>query len=65
MLKKCTLPITGVSCVKKIVTDLAVVQVTEDGFKLLERAPGVSVNEIVSATEAKLIVPHKVPEIEI
>ena len=65
LLKKCTLPITGVSCVKKIVTDLAVVQVTGEGFKLLERAPGVSVNEIISATEAKLIVPYQVPEMDI
>ena len=65
LLKKCTLPITGVSCVKKIVTDLAVVQVTREGFKLLERAPGVSVNDIISATEAKLIVPHQVPEMDI
>jgi len=65
LLKKCTLPITGVSCVKKIVTDLAVVQVTREGFKLLERAPGVSINDIISATEAKLIVPHQVPEMDI
>ena len=65
LLKKCTLPITGVSCVKKIVTDLAVVQVTREGFKLLERAPGVSVNDIISATEAKLIVPYQVPEMDI
>ena len=65
LLKKCTLPITGVSCVKKIVTDLAVGQVTREGFKLLERAPGVSVNDIISATEAKLIVPQQVPEMDI
>ena len=65
LLKKCTLPITGVSCVKKIVTDLAVVQVTREGFKLLERAPGVSVNEIISATEAKLMIPQQVLEMDI
>ena len=61
LLKKCTLPITGVSCVKKIVTDLAVIQITEQGFKLLERAPGVSVEEIVSATEADIIVSGDIP----
>jgi 3-oxoacid CoA-transferase subunit B len=64
LLKKCTLPITGISCVKKIVTDLAVIQVTEKGFKLLERAPGVSVDEIVSATEAQLIVSNEIPEMK-
>ena len=51
LLKKCTLPITGVSCVKKIVTNLAVIEVTKQGFKLLERAPGVSVEQIIKATE--------------
>ena len=61
LLKNCTLPITGVSCVKKIVTDLAVIQITEQGFKLLERAPGVSVNEIISATEADIIVSGDIP----
>ena len=61
LLKKCTLPITGVSCVKKIVTDLAVIQITEQGFKLLERAPGVSVEEIISATEADIIVNGEIP----
>ena len=61
LLKKCTLPITGVSCVKKIVTDLAVIQITEQGFKLLERAPGVSVEEIISATEADIIVSGEIP----
>ena len=64
LLKKCTLPITGISCVKKIVTDLAVIQVTEKGFKLLERAPGVSVDEIVSATEAQLIVSNEILEMK-
>ncbi len=61
LLKNCTLPITGVSCVKKIVTDLAVIQITEQGFKLLERAPGVSVEEIISATEADIIVSGEIP----
>ena len=61
LLKKCTLPITGVSCVKKIVTDLAVIQITEQGFKLLERAPGVSVEDIISATEADIIVNGEIP----
>ena len=55
ILKKCTLPITGVKCVKKIVTNLAVLEITDQGVKLLERAPGVSVKEIISATEADLI----------
>ncbi len=66
LLKKCTLPLTGVGCVKKIVTDLAVLEVTpNDGFKLLERAPGVSVEEIVSKTEGRLIVDGDVPEMKI
>ena len=62
LLKKCTLPITGVSCVKKVVTDLAVIEVTDKGFELVERAPGVSVQEIISATHANLIVRDNVPE---
>ena len=61
LLKKCTLPITGVSCVKKIITDLGVIQITEQGFKLLERAPGVSVEDIISATEADIIVGRDIP----
>ncbi len=65
LLKKCSLPLTGVSCVKRIVTDLAVVDVTENGFKLIERAPGVSVDEIKSATEGKLIVEGDIPEMKI
>ena len=65
LLKSCTLPITGVSCVKKIVTDLAVIQITEQGFKLLERAPGVSVEEIISATEADIIVNGEIPIMDV
>jgi len=65
ILKKCTLPLTGVSCVKKIVTDLAVLDVTPEGFKLVERAPGVSVEEIRQATEGKLIVEGEIPEMKI
>jgi 3-oxoacid CoA-transferase subunit B len=63
LLQSCTLPLTGVSCVKRIVTDLAVVDVTPQGFKLIERAPGVSVEEIVNSTGAHLIVEGDIPEI--
>jgi len=62
VLKSCTLPLTGVGCVKKIVTELAVMDVTPNGFKLLERAPGVTVEEIIKATEGKLIVEGEIPE---
>ncbi|REG92217.1 CoA transferase subunit B [Flavobacterium aquicola] len=62
ILKKCTLPLTGVGCVKKVVTELAVLEITPQGFKLLERAPGVSVEHIVSSTEASLIVEGDIPE---
>ncbi|MEZ4839264.1 CoA transferase subunit B [Flavobacterium sp.] len=62
VLKQCTLPLTGVGCVKKIVTELAVMDVTSKGFKLLERAPGVSVEEIIKATEGTLIVEGEIPE---
>ena len=65
LLKKCTLPLTGVGCVKKIVTNLAVLNVTPEGFKLLERAPGVSVDEIVKATEGNLILEGDIPEMDI
>ena len=65
LLKKCTLPLTGINCVKKIVTDLAVIEITENGFKLLERAAGVSVEEIISKTAATLIVQNEIPEISI
>jgi 3-oxoacid CoA-transferase subunit B len=62
LLPKCSLPLTGIGCVKKIVTELAVLEVTKDGFKLLERAPGVSVEEIQKATEGKLIIEGEIPE---
>lgn len=62
LLKRCTLPLTGVNCVKKIVTNMAVVEVVEGGFKLLERAPGVSVTDIQAATEGHLIVEGDIPE---
>lgn len=66
LLTNCSLPITGINCVKKIITDLAVLEVQEEGgFKLLERAPGVSIEEIRSATAGKLIVPDEVPEMNI
>ncbi|SOC79481.1 3-oxoacid CoA-transferase subunit B [Salinimicrobium sediminis] len=65
LLKRCTLPLTGVGCVKKVVTNLAVLEVTDKGFKLLERAPGISVEEIQKATEGTLIVEGEVPEMEI
>jgi 3-oxoacid CoA-transferase subunit B len=62
LLKQCSLPLTGVGCVKKIVTDLGVFDVTPDGFQLLERAPGVSVDEIKAKTEGRLVVKGEVPE---
>ena len=62
ILKRCTLPLTGVGCVKKVVTELAVLQVTLKGFKLLERAPGVSVEHIIASTEATLIIAGEIPE---
>lgn len=66
LLSKCTLPITGVNCVSMIVTDLAVLEVTEnDGFKLLERAPGVEVQEIKDKTEGRLIVEGDIPEMKL
>lgn len=65
LLKRCTLPLTGVGCVKKVVTNLAVLEVTEKGFKLLERAPGISVDEIQKATEGTLIIEGDIPEMQI
>ena len=66
LLKKCDLPLTGIGCVKKIVTELAVLEVLpEGGFRLLERAPGVSVEEIQKATEGKLVIEGEIPEMKI
>lgn len=65
LLSECTLPLTGLACVKKVVTNLAVMEITEDGFLLLERAPGVSVEEIKKATAGRLIVNGDIPEMKI
>lgn len=65
ILKKCTLPLTGIKCVKKIVTELAFMEITPKGFKLLERAPGVSIDDIIKATEADLIIEGDIPEMTI
>lgn len=65
LLKSCTLPLTGVRCVKKVVTNMAVLDITPQGFKLLERAPGVSVEDIQAATEGRLIVEGDIPEMQI
>ena len=65
LLKKCSLPLTGVSCVKKIVTNLAVIEIIDEGFKLLERAPGVSINYIQNATEGNLIINGSIPEMKL
>jgi 3-oxoacid CoA-transferase subunit B len=65
LLRQCTLPLTGVSCVKKVVTNLAVLEVTPAGFKLLERAPGVSVETIQAATEGRLVIEGEIPEMTI
>ena len=65
LLKRCSLPLTGVNCVKKIVTNLAVLEVTNEGFKLLERAPGVSVDTILEATEGHVVFEGDVPEMKL
>ena len=65
LLPQCGLPLTGVKCVKKIVTELAVLDIVSEGFRLLERAPGVTVEEIVAKTAGRLIVPSEVPEMKI
>ena len=65
LLKRCSLPLTGVGCVKRIATNLAFLEVTDHGFKLLERAPGVSVEEIINATEGTLLVEGTIPEMNI
>ena len=65
LLKECSLPLTGVACVKKVVSNLAVLEVMEGGgFKLLERAPGVSVEEIINSTEGSLLVEGEIPEMQ-
>jgi 3-oxoacid CoA-transferase subunit B len=65
LLKRCSLPLTGVACVKKIVTNLACLEIVDDGFMLLERAPGISVKTIIEATHGNLIVPDFVSEMTI
>lgn len=65
LLKRCNLPLTGVNCVKKIVTNLSVIEVTDLGFKLLERAPGVSIETIKDATQGNLIVDGEIPEMSL
>ena len=65
LLPSCTLPLTGIGCVKKIVTELAVLEITNEGFKLIERAPGVSVEEIITKTAGKLIIEGSIPEMEL
>ena len=65
LLKECSLPLTGVGCVKKVVTNLAVIEIKDNQFHLIERAPGVSVEEIIAATEGDLVVPDSVPEMHL
>ncbi len=65
LLQKCTLPLTGIGCVKKIVSDMAVIEIVPDGFKLLERAPGVTIQDVIDATDGHLIVEGNIPEINI
>ncbi|MDX2359385.1 MAG: 3-oxoacid CoA-transferase subunit B [Crocinitomicaceae bacterium] len=65
ILKECSLPLTGVGCVKKVVSNLAVMEIRDNKFHLVERAPGVSVEEIIAATEGELIIPDNVPEMNI
>lgn len=65
LLPYCTLPLTGIGCVKKVVTELAVLQITNSGFLLLERAPGVTLEEIKVKTAGRLIVPEEVPEMRV
>ncbi|MDX1907173.1 MAG: 3-oxoacid CoA-transferase subunit B [Bacteroidia bacterium] len=62
LLRACTLPLTGVACVKKVVTNLAVLDIVPEGFKLIERAPGVSVEAIQAATEGRLVIEGEIPE---
>jgi 3-oxoacid CoA-transferase subunit B len=64
LLPFCSLPLTGVACVKRVVTELAVLEITSEGFKLMERAPGVSIQEIISKTAGKLVVEGEIPEMQ-
>ena len=64
LLKKCSLPLTGVGCVKRVVTDLCVMEIKDGAFHLIERAPGVSVEEIKAATEGKLVIDGDIPEMK-
>lgn len=64
LLSQCVLPLTGINCVKKIITDLAVLEVADGAFHLLERAPGVSVEEIKSKTKGKLVIDGEIPEMQ-
>ncbi len=64
LLKECTLPLTGAGCIKKIVSDLAYIEIHDGKFHLVERAPGVSVEEIISKTAGELVVPDNVPEMQ-
>ncbi len=65
LLRNCSLPLTGAHCVRKIVTDLAVLEVKDNAFHLLERAPGVSIDEIKAKTQGELVVPQHVPEVQL
>ncbi len=65
LLRQCTLPLTGKKCVTKVVSNLAVMEITDKGFKLLERAPGVAVEEVQAATEGRLIVEGEIPEMKL
>lgn len=65
LLPQCTLPLTGSACIKKVLTDLALLEISDQKFHLLERAPGVSVDEIVKLTAGELVVPEHVPEMEL
>jgi len=65
LLRQCTLPLTGVRCVTRVVTNLAVLDITPEGFRLIERAPGVSVEEVKAATEGRLIVEGEIPEMKL
>jgi 3-oxoacid CoA-transferase subunit B len=62
LLENCTLPLTGVSCIKKVITDLALLEIKDGAFHLLERAPGITVEEIIEKTQGELVIPSYVPE---